>query len=189
MDDNSKLQALAEKATPGPWAVDDDTYVMCGRGPIFDTEYSGPEDSTRVETYEAADAAFIAAANPATVLALLAEINRLRTAEGDAMTYKAGMENVAQQRDQLKAENERLERNRDMWKAKVERQAEELTALRKDGERLVFCTSHPEQQFFQGESGWGVMDCADGLSIPFKNADSLRSAIDRVMTGEPDTAK
>ena len=37
---------------------------------------------------------------------LLAEIDRLRTAEGDAMTYKAGMENVAQQRDQLKAEVE-----------------------------------------------------------------------------------
>ena len=30
----------------------------------------------------------------------------------------------------LKAENERLERNRDMWKGQVERQAEELTTLR-----------------------------------------------------------
>ncbi|MNC21756.1 hypothetical protein D3C75_697400 [compost metagenome] len=39
---------------------------------------------------------------------LKAEIDRLRLAEGDAMTYKAGMENVAQQRDQLKAENEAL---------------------------------------------------------------------------------
>lgn len=36
---------------------------------------------------------------------------------------------------QLKAENERLERNRDMWKGQVERQAEELTSLRKDAER------------------------------------------------------
>jgi hypothetical protein len=34
--------------------------------------------------------------------ALLAEIERLRTAEGAAMTYKAGMENVAQQRDEIK---------------------------------------------------------------------------------------
>jgi hypothetical protein len=67
------------------------------------------------------------------------------------------------ERDQLKAENE---------------------AMRKDCERLVFCTSHPWQQFFQGEYGWGVMDCADGLSIPFKDADSLRSAIDRVMSEE-----
>lgn len=70
---------------------------------------------------------------------------------------------MAAERDQLRAENE---------------------ALRKDYERLVFCTSHPEQQFFRGESGWGVMDYADGLSIPFNDADSLRTAIDRVMSKE-----
>lgn len=46
---------------------------------------------------------------------LKAEIDRLRTAEGDAMTYKAGMENVAQQRDQLKAEYSEL--NADYLKA------------------------------------------------------------------------
>ena len=39
------------------------------------------------------------------LMALIAEVERLRTAEGDAMTYKAGMENVAQQRGQLKADN------------------------------------------------------------------------------------
>lgn len=38
----------------------------------------------------------------AEVVRLNAEIDRLRTAEGDAMTYKAGMENVAQQREELK---------------------------------------------------------------------------------------
>lgn len=39
---------------------------------------------------------------------LKAEVERLRTAEGDAMTYKAGMENCAAQRDQLKRDNEAL---------------------------------------------------------------------------------
>jgi hypothetical protein len=39
---------------------------------------------------------------------LKAEVERLRTAEGDAMTYKAGMENVAQQRDQIKTERDQL---------------------------------------------------------------------------------
>lgn len=39
---------------------------------------------------------------------LRAELERLRTAEGDAMTYKAGMENCAAQRDELKAENKTL---------------------------------------------------------------------------------
>jgi hypothetical protein len=52
--------------------------------------------------------AFMGAATPAAVLELFAEIDRLRTAEGDAMTYKAGMENVAQQRDQLKIDLEQL---------------------------------------------------------------------------------
>lgn len=47
---------------------------------------------------------FESVATPSAVFALIAEVERLRTAEGDAMTYKAGMENVAQQRDQLKAE-------------------------------------------------------------------------------------
>ena len=41
----------------------------------------------------------------------------------------------------LKAENERLERNRDMWKDQVERQAEELTSLRKDAERYRWLRS------------------------------------------------
>ena len=35
----------------------------------------------------------------------------------------------------LITDNERLERNRDMWKVQVERQAEEMTALRKDADR------------------------------------------------------
>ena len=46
---------------------------------------------------------------------LKAENDRLRTAEGDAMTYKAGMENVAQQRDQLKAENRALRKDAERY--------------------------------------------------------------------------
>lgn len=49
------------------------------------------------------------------IQALRKEVERLRTAEGDAMTYKAGMENVAQQRDQLKAENEALRNKSIYW--------------------------------------------------------------------------
>lgn len=37
--------------------------------------------------------------------------------------------------DTLKAENERLERNRDMWKGQVELQAKELTSMHKDAEQ------------------------------------------------------
>ena len=53
---------------------------------------------------------------------LRAEVAGLRT----------GYEAYEQVNAELKAENERLERNRDMWKGQVERQAEELTALREE---------------------------------------------------------
>ena len=53
---------------------------------------------------------------------LRAEVAGLRT----------GYEAYEQVNTELKAENERLERNRDMWKGQVERQAEELTALREE---------------------------------------------------------
>ena len=45
---------------------------------------------------------------------------------------KTGYEAYERVNAELKAENERLERNRDMWKGQVERQAEELTALREE---------------------------------------------------------
>lgn len=58
---------------------------------------------------------------PRLVLELIAEVERLRTAEGDAMTYKAGMENCAAQRDQLKAEIERLRAGGRVSKGELER--------------------------------------------------------------------
>ena len=61
----------------------------------------------------------------AMVVQLKAEVAGLRT----------GYEAYEQVNAELKAENERLERNRDMWKGQVERQAEEMTALRKDADR------------------------------------------------------
>ncbi|MCF5059094.1 hypothetical protein GIW54_21600 [Pseudomonas proteolytica] len=60
------------------------------------------------------------------------EIARLRT---EVAGLRTGYEAYEQVNAELKAENERLERNRDMWKGQVERQAEELTALRKAAER------------------------------------------------------
>lgn len=71
---------------------------------------------------------------------LLAEIDRLRTAEGDAMTYKAGMENVAQQRDQLKVELEKVKADRKAcWEEfKVQgRQLDRIKAERDDLEAAM----------------------------------------------------
>ncbi|MNI70246.1 hypothetical protein D3C73_1260480 [compost metagenome] len=61
---------------------------------------------------------------------MLAEIERLRTAEGDAMTYKAGMENAAQQRDQFKAEVEGL-------RDQLEDADENVVALEKQNKALM----------------------------------------------------
>ena len=80
MIDTTKLRELAMKATPGPWllrATEWNLYlVQSGRegdGSIVDTAYSRRNDID-----------YIAAANPATVLALLDEIDRLRTIESAA---------------------------------------------------------------------------------------------------------
>jgi septal ring factor EnvC (AmiA/AmiB activator) len=116
MSDYSKLQELAEAATAGPW-VSSGNWVSTLRGNSIADCSRGDEE-------------FIAAANPSTVLALLAEVERLRTAEGDAMTYKAGMENVAQQRDQLKAEVEELT-------GQLEYNDEQVVALEKQNKALM----------------------------------------------------
>lgn len=71
---------------------------------------------------------------------LKAEVARLRTAEGDAMTYKAGMENVAQQRDQLKQENRLLTEHNEFLASSDSRLAPELRAV-KDALGLDFTAS------------------------------------------------
>ncbi len=67
--DLDALEALAKAATPGPWTpyetVHADNYVTAGGGVLTGTVVCGP-------TYERENTAFIAAANPQTVLALIA---------------------------------------------------------------------------------------------------------------------
>lgn len=74
-----QLKALALAATPGPWQwdgrkVDDDGYVHI---PECSYIVGGISLAFQHEDYQR-DCDFIAAANPATVLALIAEIERLR---------------------------------------------------------------------------------------------------------------
>jgi hypothetical protein len=82
--DIEKLRQLAEAATPGPWEVSDDDMFS----PIEVTSDGPGRDICCLDTYDhrpderANDAAFIAAANPQTVLALLDEIERLRDLAG-----------------------------------------------------------------------------------------------------------
>lgn len=67
--------------------------------------------------------------DPETVLALIAENE---SAHKHWQNESNNVQVLVAEVSRLKAENERLERNRDMWKGQVERQAEELTALREE---------------------------------------------------------
>ena len=81
------LEANARKATVGTWRA----WITNRRQPEIYTD-SGPEnenDKIASGVLRKADAAFIAAANPAAVLDLLAENARLR----EALIYLAGEKN------------------------------------------------------------------------------------------------
>lgn len=74
--DEAALRAAAEAATPGPWAVCDEGY---GEQYVYD-EPTGNMCWTPdlPDHWQPHDAAFIAAANPTAVLALLDELGALR---------------------------------------------------------------------------------------------------------------
>lgn len=86
--DKAKLRELAEKAGAGEWALDGldivaDTreLVCCGRRGYeccADPDVSGSPADAIATAWHSVHAEFIAAANPATVLALLDEIEALR---------------------------------------------------------------------------------------------------------------
>ena len=123
MTDHSELKRLAEAATPGPW------YQHGGIMQVLSHDCE-----TVCETFEddgeCPDAQFIAAANPAVVLGLIAHLDLAVEARDLYMADKKqlafALNDARAEAARLKAENERLERNRDMWKGQVERQTEEL---------------------------------------------------------------
>jgi hypothetical protein len=80
--DWTELREKAEAATPGPWEHWDDREGVQGVGAddtVCQMAYLREDDHTHIPYDNArANAAFIAAANPATVLALIAEVEQLR---------------------------------------------------------------------------------------------------------------
>ena len=92
MIDLDALQAAAEAATPGNWQHSEsrhgDNYVTAGGGLITGVNVCGP-------TYEKANAAFIAAANPAVILELVAAhhaaLARIARVESVRPTWPRGM--------------------------------------------------------------------------------------------------
>lgn len=89
-DTLARLKALAEAATPGPWShyhakapkrtTEQDTNAIMKNGRQI-VAWSGFDGADNTEKERKANAAFIAALNPETVLALLAELTRLTERE------------------------------------------------------------------------------------------------------------
>lgn len=105
--DKQKLMALAEASPYKDWSLSSYEAVG-GRAHIV---MHGAFDHI-ITTFEEGSAEFIAAASPATVLALLAEIDRLRDSYeqvcGNYNRVSFASDERGKQIDQLKAENEAL---------------------------------------------------------------------------------
>lgn len=85
------LHAAAEDADPGPWVWDGRECVL--RDVVFD---DGTVGSLEVaETAEPDNAAYIAAANPAAILALLADLDAAREALREALSAFSATQRLA----------------------------------------------------------------------------------------------
>ncbi|WP_240122654.1 ead/Ea22-like family protein [Pseudomonas aeruginosa] len=122
MTDHAELRRLAKAATPGPWVTDAQQ-----NGAIFNIESESGDmciamsqenpAPTRLEINEQrrANAEWIAAANPKTILALLDEIDGLSDElsactehPGGCGYWREAAKRRTEERDQFKEENEAL---------------------------------------------------------------------------------
>ncbi|MBJ7371814.1 MAG: hypothetical protein JHD19_10250 [Pseudomonas sp.] len=117
--DLAKLKRVAEAATSGPWERGDGNEVMVseeGDEAYWSWEQAGPAQIHGSGNQPIADADFIAAANPAAVLALIAEIERLTPFQIVAATFLEKTEWV-----QTSAQPHELGQHRaDILKARIE---------------------------------------------------------------------
>lgn len=120
MSDHSELKSIAEKAPTGPWVVENDSLFFKEEGytrHMLDADAG--HDVTEKDYYAALK--FIAAANPAAVLALIAEVESLREHKQllvdlrEADGYESWA-SVLVMVDKLKAENEDLRKDAERYR-------------------------------------------------------------------------
>lgn len=167
MDTNKMrdLKALAEAAPSGPWLVENDSMYFKDDG--YTRHMLDADSGMDVEEDKyCAALAFIAAANPAAVLALLAEIEQLREANERVCTnynrVSFASEERGNERDQLKAQNEAL-RDGANFRA-IQSLRDDCEALRKDAERYRWITENADVDCRGHEMGreYGSLDeCID----------------------------
>lgn len=171
----AELKRLAEAATKGEWRYgpgdgDDENPVVFVDLP----QASAVAISILFEADWATDvdAKFVSKANPAAVLALIAENERLRTAEGDAMTYKSGMENVAQQRAQLKVELKNIKSDRKACWEEFKVQGRYIDQLKTENEAMVTALNEILRVTPMGVEAFGIAALVLGEMGVSKDAQS-----------------
>ncbi|HCE6793184.1 ead/Ea22-like family protein [Pseudomonas aeruginosa] len=118
MTDHAELRRLAKAATPGPWSCNRHWAIV--GGPTLEFTNGAAQQQIAMACWQSwmreeelrNNAAFMAAANPKTILALLDEIDGLLAQHGrDSSELRAlcqARDDARKERDRLKAENEAL---------------------------------------------------------------------------------
>lgn len=137
--DTTQLRELAQKASPGPWYTSAPSEhavwydIKDGRYLIADTSSGFTDDG---------NAEYIAAANPATVLALLDELDRLRNVESATLQgKKIGCR--CTYTDNQTVDTERLYHR--AIRSERDRLRAELTAMREDLNDAAQCIARQRQ--------------------------------------------
>lgn len=128
--DKAQLRALAEAATPGPWfSVSRGQYWGEDEGEVRDVDDQdvvgaefvkpiGDVDTTRGQAWRR-DTDFIAAANPATIIALLDEVEALRAEAARVGGYFIPLNSTDPFADEVQVQRMRQMEGPPKWAAKL----------------------------------------------------------------------
>lgn len=167
-----EIKKALEGVTPGPWFEGDKWVFVSPRSGLMDEAL---ENVLRNDEAQA-NARYIAAVNPAAISELLSTLESLQR-ENEALKNLIDGDNCADpdkidalfrraeaaeaEVARLQAEIDRTERNRDMWKGQVERQAESLSKFREEEirlrETLFKCGSFIADRYQEGDPEYQVV--------------------------------
>jgi hypothetical protein len=187
MSDYTELKRLAEAAPEGPWFGPE--YAP-GTSYVFDVDLGSLLHYESIDTEQDACLRYVAAANPAAVLGLIAENERMHSAAetlerigytdhgGELWKPKIGKAPDFNVIDHLKAENEALRRQAETAQRGAGQLKAENEALRKNAERYQRLRDKSEavHQFYLSVPLWFT-------GVRFRSQD-VDNAIDAMSKGE-----
>ena len=180
-----KLKALALAATPGEWKVErlqgggHHNVGIRVRGPIvsgfaaaLNTRWANEAQTAEQE----ANAAYIAAACPATVLELIAERDELRAEverlKNERDLFRLGHSNASNRCCELEAEVERLQAARD--------QALEEAATVADAERAEYMSKAGDNNGRESDFAFGSVNSAERIAAAIRSISGVRTTNPRL---------